>query len=161
MKNTIAIITADSLWDAKLLAHFSAFSHGSENRTYFRYSWHFCYPSKQNEFLSEKLEINPRRKFLFQKWDFVFPLHLMVQYSTNDFSLFLPTSISWVSLNTQLHFLQVFRNPGDWRVIRLFHKSILEGLFVQAWWRCCLAEMKFCTVIMGDTNSSIWWLGVQ
>lgn len=28
MKNTIAVTTANSLWDAKLLAHFSVFSRG-------------------------------------------------------------------------------------------------------------------------------------
>lgn len=67
-----------SSWLIFLLSHVVV-----ENRTNSGNSCHFCYPSKQSEFLSEKLEINPRRKFLFQMWDFGFPLHVMVQHCTN------------------------------------------------------------------------------
>lgn len=109
-----------------------------ENRTFFGYSWHFCYHSKQNKLLSEKLEINYSRKFLFQKWGFCFLLPLMMQHNSHFIGIQLLFSIlAYIHILSILGYsvvflLQVFRNTDDWRVIRLFHEGILEGIFVQA-----------------------------
>lgn len=51
--------------------------------------------------------------------------------------------------------MQLLSNIADWRVI----EAVLGGYFGFFWCRrdegSCLAEVKFCIVIMGDTNSSI------
>lgn len=96
------------------------FSHifSVENRTCFGYSWHFFYSSKQNKLLSEKLEMNPRRKILFQKWVFGFLLNLMVQHSTHFRGMQLLLSIL-----AYIHVLSILR-----------YLSCISSAVIQKYW---------------------------
>lgn len=130
MKNTIAIIPANSLWDAKLLAHFSVFSLGSwklylflDTVDIFAILLSKKKNPKQTKLLFEKLEINPSREYLFQKWVFCFPLHLMMQHSSHFRGMQLLFSIlAYIHVLSILRYsvaflLQLFRNNGNWRVM--------------------------------------------
>lgn len=115
----------------------------------------YVFPSKQNKLLSEKLWINPREKFIFQKLVFLFPLPLMIlkprgmqklSQRCSYCSPFLTISICWVPSDSQLHFLCSYSSvllSGE--MLGLFCGDMLRAFFGACWrWLPGWGEILYC-----------------
>lgn len=130
----IAVTSANCFWGHEVPGLLCCFSSQvvSWRRNLFWIQLTYIYlPFKQNKLLYEKLWLNPRRKFLFQKWTFLFPC----------------ASWCWnleCFMEMQLLFSIVVRLFQYW-VSHAAERPRLAGEDVLLWGReenGCLAEMK-------------------